>query len=500
VPWVIKKSGGKYCVHKKGEDEPIKCHPTHAAAVEHMQALYVNVGEDKSIIDFDWFYDEESKAVMKKERDGEHPSSHYLVVEDSEKTTTWHLRVKDKNGKIDTRLLGAAHAALTVGYRGNKYEGPDKDKAISKLRELYKQAGLEWPEEKDKKKTFSAMKMYYDEPQMNFYVPYGIHSIADAIATLEAKKEAQEIGQVVHLFQQVVDNIAIDPEVDNKRGAISKAAKELASMIEGELKDDDQNDKSFKAEHMTGVAQDHKHEIMDDMTSSNAGHKHKVKDGKIQMADGHTHSMPEKAIDPSDYLTVKSIGANRVGCYAVLWGDETRKDLTGEWFSPQTEELTAIYDAVGKLPYLYHHGMDASLKTTVIGIVDTLKADSVGLWYEAQLKLAGEYEEYVNKLLADKKLKTSTQTFPVARRVHEKTGHIERWPIVEITATPTPAEYRMQPVDFLKSAYQAVGCADFACLLKTKFGIETVESSGQGAEEARLLAELEQSRLMLLDF
>src|SRR3990167_5544551 len=118
---------------------------------------------------------------------------------------------------------------------------------------------------------------------------------------------------MVNLFQQVIDNIAYDAEVEDKRGAISKAAKELATMIEGELKDDDKSDKSFKAEHMTGMAQDHKHEIMDDMTSSSAGHKHKVKDGKVQVADGHTHSAPkEKAIDPSDYLTVKSIGDNRV--------------------------------------------------------------------------------------------------------------------------------------------------------------------------------------------
>ncbi|HKZ41550.1 MAG TPA: hypothetical protein VJ044_11345, partial [Candidatus Hodarchaeales archaeon] len=337
MPWVIKKTGSKWCVHKKGEGgkpkgESLGCHETRAEAIEQMQALYVH----------------EEKAI----------------------------------GNLEL-----------------------------KIKKLYEGAGLDWGEDQT---TFSAMKMYYDEqPMTNFYVPYGITSIADAMAAMEAKKEVAEIGHMVNLFQQVIDNIAYDAEVDDKRGAISKAAKELASMIEGELKDDDKPEKSFKAEHMTGTAQDHKHEIMDDTTSSSAGHKHKVKDGKIQMADGHTHSMPEKedkkAIDPSDYLTVKSIGANRVGCYAVLWGDETRKDLTGEWFSPKTEELTAIYDAVGKLPYLYHHGMDESLKTTVIGIVDTLKADSIGLWYEAQLKLASEYEEYVNKLLADKKLKTSTQ-------------------------------------------------------------------------------------------
>ena len=88
-----------------------------------------------------------SKSMTKSEGDGNHPASHYLVVEDPEKPTTWHLRVKDSSGKIDTRLLGAAHAALTKGYRGNKYEGPQSGKAMAKLRNLYKSAGLDWPEE-----------------------------------------------------------------------------------------------------------------------------------------------------------------------------------------------------------------------------------------------------------------------------------------------------------------------------------------------------------------
>lgn len=86
------------------------------------------------------------KAVTKAEGDCSHPSSHYLVVEDASKPTTWHLRVKDCSGKVDTRLLGAAHAALTKGYRGNKYAGPNKAKALAKLRSLYKSHGLDWPE------------------------------------------------------------------------------------------------------------------------------------------------------------------------------------------------------------------------------------------------------------------------------------------------------------------------------------------------------------------
>jgi len=84
-------------------------------------------------------------AVLKKEKDGQHPASHYLVVEDAKKPSTWHLRVRDAEGNLDHRLMGAAWAALHQGYRGQRYEGPDKEKAIAKLKKLYEQEDMEPP-------------------------------------------------------------------------------------------------------------------------------------------------------------------------------------------------------------------------------------------------------------------------------------------------------------------------------------------------------------------
>lgn len=86
------------------------------------------------------------KAVERTEDDGKHPASHYLVVEDAEKPSTWHLRVMDAEGNLDHRLMGAAWAALHGGYRGNRYEGPGKEEAISKLRALYEQEDMTPPE------------------------------------------------------------------------------------------------------------------------------------------------------------------------------------------------------------------------------------------------------------------------------------------------------------------------------------------------------------------
>jgi len=81
--------------------------------------------------------------VMKKENDGEHPVSHYLVVEDPQSPSTWHLRIKNKSGEYDRGLCGSAWAALHSNFRGQGYSGPNKAKAISRLTSIYKSQN--WP-------------------------------------------------------------------------------------------------------------------------------------------------------------------------------------------------------------------------------------------------------------------------------------------------------------------------------------------------------------------
>lgn len=77
-----------------------------------------------------------------------YPSSDFLVVEDSQSPSTWHLQVK-KHGTPDHNLMGAAKAALTSagGHRGNPYQGPGKVQAIAKLKRLYASEDMEWTKE-----------------------------------------------------------------------------------------------------------------------------------------------------------------------------------------------------------------------------------------------------------------------------------------------------------------------------------------------------------------
>lgn len=161
-----------------------------------------------------------------------------------------------------------------------------------------------------------------------------------------------------------------------------------------------------------------------------------------------------------DSLAVKALGQGRVGGYLCLWGSEEAKDLTGEWFASDTEELTEIFGAVGAVPLLYHHAGDAQVKSAVVGVVDVMVKDDVGLWIEAQVKKHQEYNKFIRPLVDRKLLGFSSGTLPRARQVDKSTGKILRWPVAEASMTPTPAEWRMVaqwPVQNLKAIYQQAG-------------------------------------------
>lgn len=76
----------------------------------------------------------------------------HFISEGEVKAIIEKFLVTDKDGSghlpvDDARHMGAAWAALHGGYRGNKYSGPDKAKAIAKLKALYKSRGMDTPKE-----------------------------------------------------------------------------------------------------------------------------------------------------------------------------------------------------------------------------------------------------------------------------------------------------------------------------------------------------------------
>jgi cation transport regulator ChaB len=173
----------------------------------------------------------EEQAATKTVGGKKYPASDFLVVEDPKKSSTWHLQVK-KNGKPDHRLMGAAWAALHKGYRGQKYAGPDKAKAIKKLKSLYKSEKMKLPTQKSMAEMFGPEIL---EEQMIAEVAYrpfgGATSIEDAESWMEAQDRMFQVYDSWGVFRAVMENILDDEELADKVSAIRKAISAFGDRV-----------------------------------------------------------------------------------------------------------------------------------------------------------------------------------------------------------------------------------------------------------------------------
>ncbi len=146
-------------------------------------------------------------------------------------------------------------------------------------------------------------------------------------------------------------------------------------------------------------------------------------------------------------------GRGRVGGYLVVWGDATRRDLQGEYFTPETD---LGLDWFPRRPVLYQHGLDQALGPALIGQIEVLQPDATGVWVEAQLDLRNRWVRAVLDLVGRGALGWSSGSLPHLVAV-EPDGHIRCWPIVEGSLTPTPAEPRLTDAVAVKAAFEALG-------------------------------------------
>lgn len=112
-------------------------------------------------------------------------------------------------------------------------------------------------------------------------------------------------------------------------------------------------------------------------------------------------------------------------------------DLDDEWFDSTTEIRPGLYSA--GLPVLFHHADDAALGDTVLGRAVLDKAPSaVGWWSTVTLRENEPAVQLIRALAHRTPLFVSSQ--PLSRGVRrERSGHITRWPLAEITLTPAPS-------------------------------------------------------------
>ena len=95
--------------------------------------------------------------------------------------------------------------------------------------------------------------------------------------------------------------------------------------------------------------------------------------------------------------TVKALDdKGKIGGYLVRFTDAKSPDLEGDFFNAETD-----FGEPSTLPLMYDHGFDEILGTKRIGR-GTAEAQDAGLWMEAQLNLANDYQQKVFELVLPK--------------------------------------------------------------------------------------------------
>jgi hypothetical protein len=152
----------------------------------------------------------------------------------------------------------------------------------------------------------------------------------------------------------------------------------------------------------------------------------------------------EKAFDCSVKITGKTDEIATVAGYGVVFGGV---DLEGDTFTKGTDFMLDLVPV--KLVFYDHTLGDVK---HVIGKA-MAKLDDYGIWVEAQIERAKEYAEYVLDLVEKGLLGWSSGS--VGHLIQRDKKSITRWPIVEFSLTPTPAEPRTVGVELMKSLLSA---------------------------------------------
>ncbi len=199
---------------------------------------------------------------------------------------------------------------------------------------------------------------------------------------------------------------------------------------------------------------------------------------------------------------IKALGGNRLGFYGMMWGDLATKDVHGEFFTPETDGLTELFDQLEQLPFTYHHAADPTVKSFVFGMLDTMTPDDIGMWCEVQITKHKQYKQFIKPLVDDASLYPSSETL-VGAKMAKSTGEITRWVTSFMTGTTSPAEWRLMkhPIDEIKGYFKSTGLA-FPTVEGDKESDDMDDgNTAKGVEETQrmeMLIEIEAQRIQLL--
>lgn len=144
---------------------------------------------------------------------------------------------------------------------------------------------------------------------------------------------------------------------------------------------------------------------------------------------------------------VKFVGPDTIEGLAIPFDSY---DTDGETFTKSTD-LCADWFGKGGRPVLYNHGLDDAHKTQKVGSQVDYELREGGIWAQSQLDANARYREHIDKLIEQGALGYSSGAYAHLATKNAK-GEITRWPWVELSLTPFPANPAALGVHYIKSA------------------------------------------------
>jgi hypothetical protein len=257
--------------------------------------------------------------------------------------------------------------------------------------------------------------------------------------TDEALKSMKEMGAIDYARQEAWDI-----------GQAGQAVQFISQMIMNEV--DEPDDVQTLANVLRQLLDFINGEIIDLVSAVRGGEKSAPKT-LIEWGDNMNYSYAKSlgldALKVPD-LAVKFVSRDTIKSYSVLWGDAEKVDLEREYFTKGTN----FWDQQPKW-LTWDHAQDEEFKSDPrIGEIIEMGDDEWGKWYVARLKKSEAYRRYLDMMIDQKRIGSSSDSAP-QYVVRERTGKsiwLKQWPLFAVSLTDNPCEPRMiDSTDFLKS-------------------------------------------------
>lgn len=197
------------------------------SVTQFMSAVGMSVGEMTTMINK---AERKTKSEIIGGKSVKFYASDYAYVPDPQKSSTWKLRLTNTpGGKPDTRIVGAAVAALGKGFRGQKVQIPAKD--LPKVKRKVRAAWLEANKDKTRDDLPEILKVNTEASMPNLL---NLTAIDDAVS--KAVDGVGNDGDVTTAVLNVLTPVL--EKANTTHAGVEKANEELKQTVEKGLNDE----------------------------------------------------------------------------------------------------------------------------------------------------------------------------------------------------------------------------------------------------------------------